>query len=143
MVGSILPILYSPCPSCPCILYLLFTSSSTISYIPPPSPLPPSQVSGPGDFTLLVDPNDDNGTAYIAYGGHHHHIKYNIVAYKKNEKLLQNVIFYNRKIEKSNLRQFLTSPPQMPGGTTTPWWWSSSRGTTGPPPPPPISQNLK
>ena len=27
-----------------------------------------NQVSGGGDFTLLVDPNDDNGTAYIAYG---------------------------------------------------------------------------
>ena len=27
-----------------------------------------NQVSGGGDFTLLVDPNDDNGTAYLAYG---------------------------------------------------------------------------
>ena len=26
------------------------------------------QVSGGGDFTLLVDANDDNGTAYLAYG---------------------------------------------------------------------------
>ena len=25
-------------------------------------------MSGGGDFTLLIDPNDDNGTAYIAYG---------------------------------------------------------------------------
>jgi len=25
------------------------------------------EVSGGGDFTLLIDPNDDNGTAYIAY----------------------------------------------------------------------------
>ena len=77
------------CPSHHCIIYVATSSSllgnftsftdeyplllSSTSPPPPPS-LPSPQVSGPGDFTLLVDPNDDNGTAYIAYGGHPHHI---------------------------------------------------------------------